>query len=215
MDKVKVLLADDHQIVMEGLKGFLGDTYDIVGMANDGLMLIKEALRLQPDVIIADISMPSMNGMDAVKQIRKEGLCPKVIFLTMHKDAMYAREVLDAGAAGFVLKHSASSELMTAIEEALKGNTYISPSVSNELLHLYQNQTGPNSEESVLERLSQRQREVLQLLAEGKSAKEIAGVLNISTRTVEYHKYNTMEQLGINTNAGLIQFAIKNGIVSI
>ena len=184
-------------------------------MANDGLMLIREALRLQPDVIIADISMPSMNGMDAVKQIRKEGLCPKVIFLTMHKDAMYAREVLDAGAAGFVLKHSAPSELMTAIEEALKGNTYISPSVSNELLHLYQNQTGPNSEESVLERLSQRQREVLQLLAEGKSAKEVAAVLNISTRTVEYHKYNTMEQLGINTNAGLIQFAIKNGIVSI
>ena len=213
MNKVKILLADDHRIILEGLRTLLETEYDVVGMAEDGHVLVKEALRLKPDVIIADISMPSLNGIDAIRQIWKEGLNPKVIFLTMHNDALYAKEVLDMGASGFVLKHSASSELLTAVQEALRGNTHISPAISQELLQLYKKDNGGN--EGILGKLSLRQREVLQLLAEGKSAKEVAGVLKISSRTVEFHKYSIMQVLNIKTNAELVHFAIKNGIVSI
>lgn len=213
MNKVKILLADDHRIVLEGLRNLLEAEYDVVGMVEDGHVLVKEALRLRPDIIIADISMPLLNGIDAIRQIRKEGLNPKVIFLTMHNDALYAKEVLDMGASGFVLKHSASSELLAAVQEALRGNTHISPVISQELLRLYKG--GKESCKGILSSLSLRQREVLQLFAEGKSAKEIAHALKISTRTVEFHKYSMMQQLNIKTNAELIQFAIKNGIVSI
>jgi DNA-binding NarL/FixJ family response regulator len=213
VDKVKIVLADDHRIVLEGLKNLLEAEYDVVGMAQDGHELVKEVLRLKPDIVITDISMPSLNGIDAVRQIRKEGLNPKVIFLTMHNDAMYAKEVLDMGASGFVLKHSASSELICAVEEALQGNTHISPAISQELLRLYKQDKGGH--EGVLGSLSLRQREVLQLLAEGKSAKEVAVVLKISARTVEFHKYNIMQQLEIKTTAELVHFAIKHGIVSI
>jgi DNA-binding NarL/FixJ family response regulator len=213
VDKVKILLADDHRIVLEGLKNLLEADYDVVGMAEDGQSLVKEALRLRPDVIITDITMPSLNGIDAVLQIRRKGLNPKVIFLTMHNDAMYAKEVLDTGASGFVLKHSASSELITAVQEALQGNTYISAAISQDLLGLYKGDNGGNG--GVFGGLSSRQREVLQLLVEGKSAKEVAHVLNITSRTVEFHKYNIMKQLNIKTNAELIHFAIKHGIVTI
>lgn len=213
MDKVKILLADDHRIVLEGLKNLLDTDYDVVGVVEDGHSLVKEALRLKPEVIITDISMPSLNGINAIRQILKEGLNPKVIFLTMHNDAMYAKEVLEMGASGFVLKHSAMSELIFAVQEALRGNTYISPAISQELLQLYKE--GKDGRDGGLDNLSLRQREVLQLLAEGKSAKEVAGLLNISTRTVEFHKYSIMQQLKIKTNAELIHFAIKNGIVSI
>lgn len=213
MDKIRILLADDHRIVLEGLKILLATDYDVVGLAEDGHRLIQEALRLRPDVIIADISMPSLNGIDAVRQIKKEGLNPKVIFLTMHNDAMYAREVLDMGASGFVLKHSAPSELIVAVQEALRGNTYISPAISEDLLDIYKG--NKKGRDSVLNTLTLRQREVLQLLAEGKSAKEVAAVMNITPRTAEFHKYNIMKQLSIKTNAELIHFAIKHGIVSI
>ncbi|MEN6309459.1 MAG: response regulator transcription factor [Anaerohalosphaeraceae bacterium] len=212
MAKARILLADDHRIVLEGLKNLLEAEYEITEMVQDGHALIHEALRLKPDVIIADISMPSLNGIDAVRQIHKQGLVSKVIFLTMHNDAMYAREVLDMGASGFVLKHSAASELITAIQEALRGNIYISPAISQELLKLYKEDK--SGREGALGALSFRQREVLQLLAEGKSAKEIATVLTISTRTVEFHKYGIMQQLGLKTSAELVHFAIKHGIVS-
>jgi DNA-binding NarL/FixJ family response regulator len=206
-------LADDHRIVLEGLKSLLETDFEIVGMVEDGHMLIKEALRLKPDVIISDISMPLLNGIDALRQIRKGDINPKVIFLTMHNNAVYAKEVLEMGASGFVLKHSASSELITAIQEVLRGNSYISPAISQELLRLYKEDK--NGLNDLLSNLSLRQREVLQLLAEGKSAKEVAGLLNITPRTVEFHKYSMMQQLNIKTNAELIHFAIKHGIVSI
>ncbi len=214
MDKVRILLADDHRIVLEGLNNLLTANYDVVGMAEDGHTLVKEALRLKPDVIIADISMPSLNGIDAVRQIRKEGFNPKVIFLTMHNDPMYAKEVLDMGASGFVLKHSATSELITALQEALRGHTHISPAISQELLRLYKT-PGKNGHKNDLNSLSLRQREVLQLLAEGKSAKEVAKILKITPRTVEFHKYTLMQQLNIKTSAELVHYAIKHGIVSI
>lgn len=211
MNKVKVLLADDHQIFLEGLRGLLEAEYEIVGMAGDGHTLIKEALRLKPDVIITDISMPSLNGIDAIRQIRKEGLNPRVIFLTMHNDVMYAKEVLDMGASGFILKLSASSELITAIQEALRGHTHISPVISQELLDLYKGDKAGS--DGVLNNLSLRQREVLQLLAEGKSVKEIARVLKVSPRTVEFHKYSAMRLLDVKTNAELVHYIIKHDIV--
>lgn len=213
MSKLRILLADDHRIVLEGLKKLLEPEYDVVGMAEDGHGLVKEALRLMPDMIIADISMPSLSGIDAIRQIRKEGLNPKVIFLTMHNDALYAKEVLDMGASGFVLKHSASAELITAVQEVLQGNTHISAAISQELLQLYRGDK--DDRDGVLGKLSSRQREVLQLLAEGKSAKEAASVLKISARTVEFHKYSIMQHLEIKTSAELVHFAIKHGIVSV
>lgn len=213
MDRIKIVLADDHRIVLDGLRNLLEGEYDVVGMVEDGHMLVTETLRLKPDVIIVDISMPSLNGIDAIRQIRKEGLNPKVIFLTMHNDALYAKEVLDLGASGFVLKHSASSELITAVQEALRGNTHISPAISQELLQIYKGDK--EGKDGVLGNLSLRQREVLQLLAEGKSAKEVAHMLKITRRTVEFHKYTIMKQLKIESSAELVHFAIKHGIISI
>ena len=213
MSKTTVLLADDHRIVLEGLKGLLEDKFDIVGAVEDGRELLEQAQELRPDVIVVDIGMPLLNGIDAVTQIKKSGLSTKIVFLTMHQDAMYAKEAFEAGALGFVLKHSAPSELKTAIEEALKGNTYISPAIAQDLMHLYRDEAELKT--GAFGSLTLRQREVMQLLAEGKSAKEIAKILHISTRTVEFHKYNMMEQLGIKTSAELVHFAIKHGIVSI
>ncbi len=213
MSKTTVLLADDHRIVLEGLKGLLEDKFDIVGAVQDGRELLEQAEKLHPDVIVVDIGMPLLNGIDAVTQIKKSGLSTKIVFLTMHQDAMYAKEAFEAGALGFVLKHSAPSELKTAIEEALKGNTYISPAIAQDLMHLYRGEADLKA--GAFGSLTLRQREVMQLLAEGKSAKEIAKILHISTRTVEFHKYNMMEQLGIKTSAELVHFAIKHGIVSI
>ena len=210
---IKILIADDHRIFLEGLKNLLEVEYDVIGLAEDGHQLVNDALRFRPDVIITDISMPLLNGIDAVMKIRKEGLNPKVIFLTMHNDAQYAKEVLDIGASGFVLKHSASSELMSAIQEALHGKIHISPAISQELLKLYKEVS--DSQQGILGTLSSRQRQVLQLLAEGKSTKEVAHILKITPRTIKYHKYMIMQQLNIKTNAELIHFAIKHGIVSI
>lgn len=213
MSKTTVLLADDHKIVLEGLKGLLEDEYEIVGAVADGRELIEQAQKLSPDVIVADVGMPMLNGIDAAGQIIKAHPKARIVFLTMHQDAMYAKEAFDAGALGFVLKHSAPSELKTAIEEAMKGNTFISPAIAQELMHLYK--SDGEIKEGAFGSLTMRQREVMQLLAEGKSAKEIARILHISTRTVEFHKYNMMEQLGIKTSAELVHFAIKHGIVSI
>lgn len=213
MGKTTVLLADDHRIVLEGLKGLLADEYEVIGTVEDGRALLEKVQELSPEVIVVDVAMPLLNGIDAVKQIKKTGSDTKVVFLTMHHDAMYAKEAFDAGALGFVLKHSAPSELTTAIEEALKGNTYISPAIAQEVMQLYKGES--DSRAGASGTLTLRQREVMQLLAEGKSAKEIANILHISTRTVEFHKYNMMEQLGIKTSAELVHFAIKHGIVSI
>jgi DNA-binding NarL/FixJ family response regulator len=213
MNKVRVLLADDHKIVAEGLRGLLEPEYELVGIAEDGHELIDKAKELQPDVIIADITMPSLNGIEAIGQLKKAGSEAKVIFLTMHHDVMYASRAFEAGASGFVLKHSAPDELLTAIREALKGRTYVTPIIAGELMKSYKN--GDSSQKEAFGKLTPRQREVLQLLAEGKSAKEIGRILHISTRTVEFHKYHMMEELAIETSAELVQFAIKHGIISI
>ena len=213
MKKPRVLLADDHKIVIEGLKSLLRDEFEIVGSVEDGRALVEQASTLYPDVIVADISMPQLNGIEAARQIKKIDKNIKIVFLTMHQDATYAANAFEAGASGFVLKHSASSELIRAIHEAIKGRTYVTPLIAGDLIYTYQE--GGSPEKNLFKKISPRQREVLQLLAEGKSAKEIASILNISTRTVEFHKYRMMEQLNIKTNAELLRYAIKHGIISI
>jgi len=213
MSKVRVLLADDHKMVAEGLGALLEPEFELVGIAENGHELLDKAEQLKPDVIIADITMPSLNGIDAVAQLKKSGSQAKIVFLTMHHDAMYANRAFEAGASGFVLKHSAPDELLTAIREVLKGRTYITPIIAEELMQTYKN--GDHKKENPVRKLTSRQREVLQLLAEGKSAKEIAQSLHISSRTVEFHKYHIMEELSLKTSADLVQFAIKHGIISI
>lgn len=213
MSKVRILLADDHKMVTEGLRALLEPEFELVGIVEDGHALLEMAKQTNPDVIIADITMPSLNGIDAVEQLKKTGSQAKVIFLTMHHDAMYANRAFEAGASGFVLKHSASEELLTAIREVLKGRTYVTPIIAEELMQTYKN--GNEIKKDPVRKLTSRQREVLQLLAEGKSAKEVAKSLHISSRTVEFHKYQIMEELSIKTSAGLVQFAIKHGIISI
>jgi len=212
MKRPRVLLADDHVIVAEGLRGLLEPEFELVGIVQDGHALLDSADRLQPDVIVADISMPLLNGIDAVRQIRKHGWNIKVVFLTMHPDVAYAVSAFEAGAMGYVLKHSAPSELITAIRSALNGKTYVTPLLAGELMQFYKG--GEYKKRKEQTQLTQRQREVLQLLAEGRSAREIAAVLHISPRTVEFHKYRTMEELGIKTVADLIKYAINNGIVT-
>jgi DNA-binding NarL/FixJ family response regulator len=209
----RVLIADDHKMVVEGLRHILESEFDLVGTVEDGRALLDASAKMHPDVIVADISMPKLNGIEAVRQIKKTDPHTKVVFLTMHPDVHYASEAFEAGASGYVLKHSAPSELVTAIHEALKGRTYVTPMIAGELMKTYRDGTQKLNE--ALSKLTTRQREVLQLLAEGNLAKEVAGILNLSTRTVEFHKYKMMEELGIKTSAELVKYAIKHGIVSV
>ena len=213
MIRPRVLLADDHRVVAEGLKRLLDDDFELVGIVEDGRALVASAKKLQPDVIVADISMPHLNGIDAMAQLKKDNARIKVVFLTMHQEPAYARRALEAGAAGFVLKHSAPAELVLAIHAALKGQTFITPALAGDVLRQAQHQARDTNDGAQL--LTPRQREILQLLAEGRSAKEIAAMLAISARTVEFHKYQMMEAHGLHSNAELIHFAIKHGIVSI
>ena len=209
----RVLLADDHLMVAEALKSLLTPEFDLVGVVEDGRALIKAARTLRPDVIVADITMPGLNGIDALVQLRQGGDRVPVVFLTMHRDASFARRALDVGAAGFVLKHSAPAELIIAIRAALDGKTYLTPQLAAEVLEAAKQ--GPEQGGEPLRSLTPRQREVLQLLAEGRSAKEIATSLSISTRTVEFHKYQLMETLGLHNNSELVHFAIKHGLVDL
>jgi DNA-binding NarL/FixJ family response regulator len=213
MKKPRILLADDHQIVLEGLKSLLGGEFEVVGTVEDGRALVEQAALLHPDVIVADISMPRLNGIEAARQIKKTDQNIKIVFLTMHLDATYAANAFEAGASGFVLKHSAPSELITAIQDVMKGQTYVTPLIAGELIRTYRE--GDLQKKDSDRKISPRQREILQLLAEGKSSKEIASILKISARTVEFHKYRMMEQLNIKTSAELVQYAVKHGIISI
>ena len=208
-----MLLADDHLLVAEALKSLLAPEFDLVGVVQDGRALVEAAGRLKPDVIVADISMPQLNGIDALIQLRQAGDRVPVVFLTMHRDANFARRALDAGASGFVLKHSAPVELLLAIRVALEGKTYLTPQLAGEVMEAMKQ--GSERAADPLKRLTPRQRETLQLLAEGCSAKEIASKLAISTRTAEFHKYQIMEALGLHTNTELIRFGIKHGLVEL
>jgi len=206
---IRVALADDHEILLDGLRQILIDSFDIVGSAVNGRELVALTMDQKPDVIVTDIVMPDMTGIDAVQQIRKMGLSPRVVFLTMLKDAKLAMQAFDAGgtAAGYVLKNSAGNELVVAIREVLAGRSYITPRIASDLLR----QCAQNAPK-LPDGLTARQSEVLQLIAHGKTMKEVAAVLDISTRTAEAHKYQMMEHLGFKTTAQLIRFAVQQGL---
>ena len=213
MAKRRILLADDHRILAEGLKSMLEQEFDVVAIVEDGHTMVEQAKLLRPDVIVADISMPVLNGIDALAKLTDAKLRSKVIFLTMHSDPHYAARALAAGASGYLLKHSAKTELVTAIGEVLSGGTYVTPEVADKLSDL-ESRAGTATAEKI-SRLTPRQREVLQLFAEGLIAKEVAATLKISRRTAEFHKARIMNELGIHSTAELTQFAIKHGIISV
>jgi DNA-binding NarL/FixJ family response regulator len=212
MKRARILLADDHRLVAEALKSLLSAEFELLDVVEDGRALLKAARELHPDVIVADVTMPGLNGIDALIQMKKVNPDVKVVFLTMHPEVGYARRALDAGARGYVLKHSAPDELVTAIHSALAGKTYITPALAGGVLEAMKHK--PTQAADPLTLLTPRQREILQLLAEGRSAKEIGGTLQISARTVESHKYQMMETLGLQTNADLVHLAIQSGLVA-
>ena len=209
----RVLLADDHVLVAEALKSLLAPEFDLVGVVEDGRALVEAAGKLRPDVIVTDITMPHLNGIDALVRLRQDGNKVPVVFLTMHRDVAFARRALDAGGAGVVLKHSAPAELVSAIRAALEGRVFLTPQLAGGVLEAMKQ--GPDRADDPVSTLTPRQREVLQLVAEGRSAKEIAASLAISARTAEFHKYQMMETLGLHTSAELVHFAIKHGLVEL
>jgi len=212
MKKRRLLLADDHAIVVEGLRRVLDQPdLEIAAVVADGRALVRAAEEIQPDIIIADITMPLLNGIDAVRQIRETNAGVKIIFLTMHPDVAFATEALAAGGSGYVLKSSAGDELLTAIQEVEKGRRYVTKSIA-EAVELGLSARS-NTWRSPLDKLTSRQREVLQLLAEGFPTKEIAAKLHVSPRTVEFHKYRIMDELGLRTTAELSRYAARHGLV--
>jgi DNA-binding NarL/FixJ family response regulator len=210
MSRPRVLLADDHTLLLEALQKLLSDDCDIVGAVSDGRALLTEATRLRPDVVVVDVAMPLLNGIDAARQLKELLPETRIIFLTMNEDPDLAAEAFRAGASGYLLKRSAASELHVAIREVMKRRSYVTPLVTEGLFGsiLHWRDSGHTTHQ-----LTSRQREVIQLVAEGHSMKEIAAILNITPRTVAFHKYRIMEQLKLRTTAELIQFAIKHHIV--
>jgi DNA-binding NarL/FixJ family response regulator len=211
--KPRLLMADDHSIMLAGLRKLVEGTCEVVGAVEDGRALVEAAERLRPELILLDISMPLLNGMDAARQIKKSVPEAKLIFLTMHASPVFATEALQAGASGYLLKQSAASELPLAIDTVLKGQTYLTPTITKPVLDsmVCQNQ---GELKKTLMQLTPRQREVLQLLAEGKSPKDIAVLLNVSVKTVDFHKTRLMEQLDLHSTLALCKFAIAEGLVS-
>jgi DNA-binding NarL/FixJ family response regulator len=212
MKKPRVLLADDHSLVLEGFRRILEDECEIVGTAEDGRALLECAGRLKPHVVLLDISMPLLNGIDATRQLKKNFPDIKVIFVTMHADPAYLNEAFKAGASGYLLKRSAGSELSQAIHSVLEGNYFVTPLLTKGLVaSAIGDAPIPATRQSVL---TPRQREVLQLVAEGKAVKEIAQLLNISPKTVEFHKAQIMEQLELRTTAELTKYAMAHGLTT-
>jgi DNA-binding NarL/FixJ family response regulator len=213
MKKPRILLADDHVLVAEALRGMLASVYDVVGTVSDGRSLLEAAMTLKPDLVVVDIGMPKLNGLDATRQIKRLLPNVKVIVLTMNEESGLVVEAFQAGATGYLLKHSAPKELLQAIEEVLKGASYLSPRITSGAVAAMLRGGVVKAQEG--SELTPRQREVIQLLAEGRSMKEIADVLTISLRTVAAHKYRVMEQLEIKTNAELYRYAVKHQIITL
>jgi DNA-binding NarL/FixJ family response regulator len=207
----RVLIADDHKLVAEACKGLLEPEFDVIGVVSDGRALLQAAAELRPDVVILDISMPQLNGLDAGEQIKQKSRGTKLIFLTMMLGPDVAAEAFRRGASGYVLKHCNAEELVLAVRRVLRGESYLSPAITKDTVE-YLLRSGAVYKEQ--KHISGRQSEVLQLLAEGKSMKEIAFILNLKPGTVAFHKYQIMDVLGIKTSAGLIEYAIKHHMIS-
>ncbi|MEC4889366.1 MAG: response regulator transcription factor [Nitrospira sp.] len=208
----RVLLADDHTLVLDGYRKILEGSCDIVGAAEDGRTLLKMAQQLRPDIVTLDISMPHLNGIDAARKLHKELPDTKIIFVTMHADQAYVAEAFKAGATGYLLKRSAASELLQAIQSVMNGHNYVTPLIAKSLVQSMV--TGRTPAVKTGHKLTPRQREVLQLVAEGNTVKEIATALDISPKTVEFHKTQLMEQLDIHTTAELTRYALAHGLIS-
>ncbi|MBS4027422.1 MAG: response regulator transcription factor [Ignavibacteriales bacterium] len=216
MQKIKVLLADDHEIVRQGLRSLMEQTNDIevVAEAEDGKEAVAKAAQFLPDVVVMDIGMPTLNGMEATRQIKKTYPDMHVLILTMHATEEYISQILQAGASGYVLKKSAYQELLAAIRAVNKGQSYLSPEVSKKVIDEYVSRTKEMVIKDSYESLTTREREILQLLAEGKSNQEIAGSLFISTKTVETHKAHILEKLDLRSVTELVKYAMRKGIIS-
>jgi len=210
MKRPRVILADDHTLLLEAFEKLLVDECEVVAAVSDGRALVEAVDKLRPDVVVVDIAMPLLNGIDAARQIKQALPEVRIIFLTMNEDPDLAAEAFRAGASGYLLKRSAASELQTAIREVTNHRSYVTPLVTEGLMG---SMLQPRDSRPGAEQLTTRQREVIQLVAEGRSMKEVGQILNIAPRTVAFHKYRTMSQLNIKTTAELIQFAIKHHIV--
>jgi DNA-binding NarL/FixJ family response regulator len=213
MKRITVLLADDHATLIDGLVHTLGRDFQVVGSACDGRTMIEMAKEKRPDVVVADISMPNLNGIDAARILRQDIPSIKILFLTMHSDFPFVEEAFRVGASGFVLKTCDLSELVNAIHSIAKGSTYITPQLAEDLISILI--TTDPKKPSRGGQLTSRQREVLQLLAEGKTMKEAAALLGISARTAESHKYEVMRQLGLTSTAALIRYAIRSKLAPV
>jgi DNA-binding NarL/FixJ family response regulator len=207
--RFRVLIADDHSIVAEGLRSVLEKTFEVVGIVRDGRELLVEAPKLKPDVIVLDISMPLLNGLDAAERVKPLLPATKFVFLTMRDDPNLAAAALALGAVGYVLKHSAASELLTAVQQVLQGKPYVTPKLRPENWAVQGTRVRQFSKE-----LTPRQKDVLQLLAEGRPMKEIADILKVSEKTVMFHKYHIMESFHLKSNADLVLFALKHHLIS-
>lgn len=212
LTKTRVLLADDHVVVANGLRELLKDSFDMVGIVHDGRALVDAAERLHPDVVVTDISMPLLNGLDAIRQIKSQNPGIKAVVLTMHGDIQTVVSAFRAGARGYVLKTSPEEEFIAAIEQVAKGFAFVPPQMTSNLIDVLIAARSP--EEDSTEQLTARQREVLQLIAEGRTMKEVASILHISPRTAESHKYEMMQVLGVNSTAQLIQYALRLKLIA-
>jgi DNA-binding NarL/FixJ family response regulator len=210
VSRIRVILADDHRMLAEGLKSLLTSEFDLIGVVEDGRAMVEAAKVLKPDVIVADITMPHLNGIEALEEIRRFDQVVQIVFLTMHRDVAYANRAIEAGALGFVLKHSAPEELVLAVRAAAQGRMFITPDLAGEML---QARKRPPEAQDPVATLTLRQREILRLLVDGLTTREIGSRLHISARTVEDHKYRMSESLKLKSTAELIHFAIKHGIV--
>ena len=210
MTRTRVMLADDHTILVEAFRKLLEPHYDVVGAVADGRSLLEIAPQLNPEVVILDIGMPLLNGLEAGVRLKQLMPAVKLVILTMNEDPDLAVEAMRSGASAYLLKHSAAEELLRAIQMALKGKTYITPLISKGMLEAFIRNPEATGQAKVL---TPRQREVVQLLAEGKSMKEAADILKIKERTVAFHKYRAMEELNLTTSAELVQYAIKAKIL--
>ena len=209
MSKPRVIIADDHTMLVEAFEKLLSPECDVIAKVADGRALLAAVAELHPDVVILDLSMPLLNGLDAARQIKQTHPAVRLVFVTMNEDPDLAAQAFRLGGAAYLLKRSAGSELLTAIREAMRHRSYVTPLVTEGMLgSLMHSHSEPSTPQ-----LTARQREVLQLLAEGKSMKEVASILNVAPRTVAFHKYRMMEQLKIRTNAELIQYAIRHHVI--
>jgi DNA-binding NarL/FixJ family response regulator len=211
-NRSRILIADDHNLMAELCQRLLEPEFDVVGVVNDGRTLVRAACELKPDVVVLDIAMPILNGLDAGRQLKKMFPVVKLVYLTMNSDVALAAEAFRRGASGYLLKTCAAADLVRAVRDVLRSRTYLSPALSRDTMNFLRTKENKLVDESEL--LTNRQREVLQLLAEGRAMKEVAAILRMTTRTVAYHKYRIMEVLGVTTNPELVKYAVRTHMVA-